>query len=113
MDFAPFEMAHAPLKMTIKEARNEVNQAWTTSYSPARNAEAMNFIKDKPVEVRLSHLVARLFFRGIYFPQMSKWAWMKLIADNRTTLFALVREGAGKWRAARKKRRHAVQQTTT
>jgi len=113
MDFAPFEMAHAPLKMTIKEARTEVNQAWTVSYSPARNAEAMDFIKDKPVEIRIGHLVARLFFRGIYFPQMTKWAWLKLVAQNRGTLFKLVQEGAGKWRAARKKRRHAIQQRTT
>ena len=113
MDFAPFEMAHAPLKMSIKQARAEVNEAWTTSYSPERNAEAMDFIKDKPVEVRLSHLVARLFFRGIYFPQMSKWAWMKLIAENRGTLFKLVQEGAGKWRAARKRRRHAQREVTT
>ncbi|HEV2799087.1 MAG TPA: radical SAM protein [Pyrinomonadaceae bacterium] len=112
MDFAPFEMAHAPLKMSIKEARGEVDQAWTNSYSPQRNAEAMQAIKDKPVEVRISHLVARLFFRGIYFPQMSKWAWLKLVAENRATLFGLVREGAGKWRAARKRRRQAVQQTT-
>ncbi|HYP02685.1 MAG TPA: radical SAM protein, partial [Pyrinomonadaceae bacterium] len=113
MDFAPFEMAHAPLKMTIKEARNEVNQAWTTSYSPERNAQAMDAIKDKPVEVRISHLVARLFFRGIYFPQMSKWAWMKLVAENRATLLGLVGEGVSTWRAARRRRRHAVQQTTT
>ncbi|HEX8632746.1 MAG TPA: radical SAM protein [Pyrinomonadaceae bacterium] len=113
MDFAPFEMAHAPLKMSIKEARAEVNQAWTTSYSPERNAEAMEFIKDKPVEIRIGHLVARLFFRGIYFPQMSKWAWLKLVAQNRSTLFALVQEGAGKWRAARKKRRHGAQQPTS
>ncbi|HEY9402243.1 MAG TPA: radical SAM protein [Pyrinomonadaceae bacterium] len=112
MDFAPFEMAHAPLKMSIKEARNEVNQAWTTSYSPERNAEAMEAIKDKPVEIRIGHLVARLFFRGIYFPQMSKWAWLKLVAENRATLFALVQEGASKWRAARKRRRHGAQQVT-
>ncbi|MDX6270923.1 MAG: hypothetical protein QOD28_2146, partial [Acidobacteriota bacterium] len=113
MDFAPFEMAHAPLKMTIKEARQEVNHAWTTSYSPERNAEAMEFIKDKPVEIRIGHLVARLFFRGIYFPQMSKWAWLKLVAENRATLFSLVQEGAGKWRAARKRRRHGAQQPTS
>jgi hypothetical protein len=28
-------------------------------------------------------LVARLFFRGIYFPQMTRRAWLKLIYDNR------------------------------
>jgi hypothetical protein len=27
----------------------------------------------------------RLFFRGIYFPQMNKRAWLKLIAQNRST----------------------------
>ncbi|HEY0005715.1 MAG TPA: radical SAM protein [Pyrinomonadaceae bacterium] len=104
MDFAPFVMAHKPLKMTIQEARTEVNQAWSASYSPERNAAAINAISDAPVGYRISHLVARLFFRGIYFPQMTKRAWLKLIFDNRRTIYPLVKEGVGKWREARRKR---------
>jgi hypothetical protein len=53
-------------------------------------------------QYRAGHLIARLFFRGIYFPQMGKRAWMKLLYDNRRALFGLTREAAGKWRASRK-----------
>lgn len=108
LDFAPFEMAHAPLKMTIKEARTEVDRAWHASYSPERNAEALRAIGDAPVQYRISHLVARLFFRGIYFPQMNKRAWLKLIAQNRQTMFELLKEGINEWREARNKKRSFV-----
>jgi hypothetical protein len=104
MEFAPFEMAHAPLKMSIKEARAEVERAWAASYSPERNAEALKAIGEAHVEYRISHLVARMFFRGIYFPQMNKRAWLKLIAQNRQTMFGLVKEGVAAWRGSRKKK---------
>jgi radical SAM superfamily enzyme YgiQ (UPF0313 family) len=103
LDFAPFVMAHTPLKMTIDEARREVNQAWSASYSPERNAEAIDSLKDAPLKYRISHLVARLFFRGIYFPQMNKRAWIKLIAQNRRTIFKLLKESVSAYRGARKK----------
>ncbi len=102
LDFAPFVMAHTPLKMTIEEARLETRRAWEASYSPQRNVEALDSIKDQPLGYRISHLVARLFFRGIYFPQMTKGAWLKLIADNRRSIYHLAREGVGKWRHARR-----------
>ena len=101
MDFAPFVMAHTPLKMTIAEARAEVDRAWSSSYSPERNAKVIDSISHTPLKYRVSHLIARLFFRGIYFPQMGKRAWVKLIADNRRTIYRLVKEGVSKWRAAR------------
>ncbi|MGA9506567.1 MAG: hypothetical protein WBV31_19145, partial [Terriglobales bacterium] len=46
--------------------------------------------------------LARLCFRGIYFPMMGKMAWVKVIAQNRRTIFKLVRQGfkAGAWRGA-------------
>ncbi|HEX8709334.1 MAG TPA: cobalamin-dependent protein [Pyrinomonadaceae bacterium] len=102
MDFAPFEMAHTPLKMTIKEARAEVNHAWMSSYSPERNLQALDAIGDTHLKYRISHLVARLFFRGIYFPQMGKRAWLKLIAQNRRAIFRLTRESISAYRAHRK-----------
>ena len=92
MDFAPFVMAHTPLKMTISEARTEVQKAWSSSYSAKRNAQALKSIFDAPVQYRIGHLIARLFFRGIYFPQMSRWAWIKLIAQNGGTIIGLTRE---------------------
>jgi radical SAM superfamily enzyme YgiQ (UPF0313 family) len=104
MDFAPFVMAHTPLKMSIEEARQETQHAWTASYNPERNAKAIESISSAPFQYRTSHLVARLFFRGIYFPQMGKRAWLKLIAQNRRTIYGLVKEGVGKWRDARRQR---------
>jgi radical SAM superfamily enzyme YgiQ (UPF0313 family) len=102
LDFAPFVMAHDPLKMTIEQARQETRSAWERSYSPERNAEAIAAIADRPFQYRAGHLVARLFFRGIYFPQMTKGAWLKLIADNRRIIYKLVKEAAGKLRKGRR-----------
>jgi radical SAM superfamily enzyme YgiQ (UPF0313 family) len=105
LDFAPFVMAHDPLKMSIEDAKQETFDAWSRSYGPERNWEAINSIRHSPIETRISHLVARLFFRGIYFPQMSKWAWIKLLYDNRRSIFSLSREGFSTWRAFKKQRR--------
>jgi radical SAM superfamily enzyme YgiQ (UPF0313 family) len=102
LDFAPFVMAHAPLKMTIEEARLETKRAWELSYSPERNAQVVESLAERSFQYRAGHLIARLFFHGIYFPQMGKRAWAKLIYENRRTLYALVREGAGKFRNARR-----------
>ncbi|NNE67838.1 MAG: radical SAM protein [Pyrinomonadaceae bacterium] len=103
LEFAPFEMAHSPLKMTTKEARIETNYAWERSYSPERNAAALASIEDAPIQFRISHLVSRLFFRGIYFPQMNKRAWLKLMYDNRRSIAKLAREGFSTWRNSRKR----------
>ncbi|PYS97957.1 MAG: hypothetical protein DMF63_18050 [Acidobacteria bacterium] len=102
LDFAPFVMAHDPLKMSIDEAKAETLHAWSRSYSPERNQEAIESIRNTPVQVRIGHLVARMFFRGIYFPQMGTRAWLKLLFDNRRTILSLTGEGLNTWRRARK-----------
>jgi radical SAM superfamily enzyme YgiQ (UPF0313 family) len=104
LDFAPFVMAHAPQKMSIEQARRETISAWERSYSPERNLAAIDAIRDAPIQVRISHLAARLFFRGIYFPQIGTRAWLRLLFANRKAIIALTREGLGKWRRARKRR---------
>jgi radical SAM superfamily enzyme YgiQ (UPF0313 family) len=104
LEFAPFQMAHTPLKMTSAEAHREFAQAWAASYSPERIAAAIDSISHKSVETRIMHLIARLFFRGIYYPQMGWWAWMRVIAQNRQTIFKLVGEVFGAGRQARKKK---------
>ena len=91
--------------MTIDQAKDETFNAWTRSYSPERNWEAIQSIRSAPIQTRISHLVARLFFRGIYFPQMSKRAWLKLLFDNRKPILNLTGEGLGTWRRARKRQR--------
>jgi radical SAM superfamily enzyme YgiQ (UPF0313 family) len=104
LDFAPYQMAHTPLEMTIEQAQAELDNAWKASYSPERNEQALDSIKDQPINYRMIHFVMRLFFRGIYFPQMTKSAWLKVIAQNRRPLFKLTREAIGKYRDSRKRR---------
>jgi len=103
LEFAPFVMAHTPLKMSIEEARQETLHAWQLSYSPERNAEAVAAIGDSPIGYRIGHLVARFFFRGIYFPQMNKRAWIKLLLENRRVIYGLTKEGVSTYRAAKRK----------
>src|SRR5262245_42271849 len=92
LDFAPYQMAHMPLKMTSAEAQAEVRQAWMDSYSPAAIAHAIDSLSQRPVWLRISLLLGRLSFRGIYFPQMGRWAWLKVAAQNRRAIIKLVRE---------------------
>jgi radical SAM superfamily enzyme YgiQ (UPF0313 family) len=101
-EFIPFAMAHTPLKMTIEEAHAEVNYGWAQAYSPEALAHAVESLNDQPLGYRVNIFLARICFRGIYFPMMGKMAWLKVIAQNRRTIFKLVREGfkAGAWRGA-------------
>jgi hypothetical protein len=59
------------------------------------------------VQYRIGMLVARLFFRGIYFPQMNSWAWIKLVAQNGGSIFNLTRETFSLWHKSRRRVRTA------
>jgi radical SAM superfamily enzyme YgiQ (UPF0313 family) len=98
-----YKMNHMPLKLTLEQTEDELRKAWTISYSPKRNAEVVDLLSDKPLDDRAVHFFMRLFFRGIYFPQMNATAWVKLFAQNRRPLFKLVKQGVGKYRAARRR----------
>ena len=100
MDFAPFMMAHTPLKMTIPEVHTEVQYAWTNSYSPAATKRALDWMADAPAPFKISHLVARLCFRGIYFPQKGSFAWLKVLVENRSSIFRVIRESFTNWRGS-------------
>src|ERR1700719_3296165 len=91
-EFIPFAMAHTPLKMSMEEAHEEVKYGWAHAYSPEALAQAVDALDDQPVGYRINIFLARLCFRGIYFPMMGRLAWMKVIAQNRRTIFRLVRE---------------------
>jgi len=95
LDFAPFQMSHTPLKISISQVQGELKHAWESSYNARGNAEAIAALSHKPVGWRVYHLLARLSFRGIYFPQMGWTSWVKVLGQNRSTLFKLAREGAG------------------
>jgi len=91
-EFIPFAMAHTPLKMSIEEAHREVRIGWANSYSPQAIERAVDSLNDKLLGYRINILIGRLCFRGIYFPQMGRFAWMKVMAGNRRTIFKLVKK---------------------
>src|SRR5438270_4202678 len=91
-EFIPFAMAHTPLKMSIDEAHAEVKYGWAQAYSPEAVAHAVDSLDDQPVGYRINIFLARLCFRGIYFPMMGKFAWVKVVAQNRQTIFKLIKE---------------------
>lgn len=92
-DFMPFTMAHTPLRMTIPEAHAEVNYGWAHAYSPDAVAKAVDALNHKPLGYRINIFLARLCFRGIYFPMMGRLAWVKWVAQNRRTIFKLLKAG--------------------
>ncbi len=97
LEFAPFRMAHTPLKITIPEVQEEIQYAWTHSYSPAAIKRALDSIADEPAPYKISLLMSRLFFRGIYFPQKGAWKWLALIAQNRGSIFRVIKDCFTRW----------------
>lgn len=100
-EFIPFAMAHTPLKMSIEEAHAEVNYGWSHAYSPEAIAHAVDSLDDQPLGYRVNIFIARMCFRGIYFPMMQRFAWLRAIAENRRTIFKLVRQGFDAWQGSR------------
>src|SRR5213082_1982590 len=94
-EFIPFAMAHTPLKMSIDEAHSEVRKGWISSYNPEAIERAVDSLNHKPLGYRINILIARLCFRGIYFPQMGRFAWLKTILENRRTILKLIKQGFG------------------
>ena len=109
LNFAHNKMAHTPLKISVSQAQAEIDKAWRTSYSPENNDQMVESLRDQRFDDRMIHFVMRMFFRGIYFPQMNKRAWIKLIAQNRRPIIKLVKDGMGEYKAAKKRKAAAVQ----
>lgn len=97
LEFAPFRMAHTPLKISIQEVQDEIRYAWTHSYSPAAIKRALDSIADEPAPYKISLLMSRLFFRGIYFPQKGTWKWLVLLAQNRRSIFRVIKDSFTRW----------------
>ncbi len=91
LDFKPYQMAHTPLKMTVEEAQAELRHSWSQSYSADAIARAVGSMREKPVWLQISMFIGRLTFRGIYFPQMSRWAWLKEVAKNWRTFYIIAK----------------------
>jgi radical SAM superfamily enzyme YgiQ (UPF0313 family) len=97
LEFAPFQMAHTPLKITVSAVQDEVRDAWANSYSPAAIERAIESIDGEPAAYKISHLMSRLFFRGIYFPQKGAWGWFKLAVQNRRAIRRVIRDSIKRW----------------
>jgi radical SAM superfamily enzyme YgiQ (UPF0313 family) len=100
LEFAPFQMAHTPLKMSVPEVQAEVRQAWLNSYSAAAMSRAIDYIADEPAAYKISHMIARIFFRGIYFPPRTAWGWLKVIAQHRVPIYRVVKDCFTNWHGA-------------
>ncbi len=96
-EFIPFAMAHTPLKMSIDEAHAEVKYAWSEAYSAEALEKAVDALDDQPLGYRINIFIARLCFRGIYFPMMGRFAWVKMLAENGRTLSKLAKQGFLAW----------------
>ncbi|MGD0224609.1 MAG: radical SAM protein [Terriglobia bacterium] len=90
LEFKPFTMAFKPLGITVKEAEAEIRQAWTSAYSPETIASSMEWLGSKSLPDRLIYLLSRLAFRGIYFPQMKRRDWTRVLFENRAPILHLL-----------------------
>jgi radical SAM superfamily enzyme YgiQ (UPF0313 family) len=95
LDFQAFRSTYLPRNLSAEEVEREVHDAWAHCYKPEafRRAQQWLLNHDKGFVQQVVHFVARLLFRGIYFQQISRWAWIKLLAQNAPTLTSLVRSG--------------------
>ena len=90
LEFKPFVMDFEPLEISSDQAQEEVRQAWTSSYSPKSISTAVKWLESRSFPDRLMHLLARLAFRGIYFPQMKRREWAQLLFQNRGPILRLL-----------------------
>jgi hypothetical protein len=77
LEFKPFSMGFSPTGISSEQAEAEVREAWASSYTPAANASATRWLESRPFPDRVIHMLSRLAFRGIYFPQMRRRDWIK------------------------------------
>ena len=92
LEFKPFTMDFTPLGISEDQAEKEIRQAWGASYDPATNSAAIKRLESVPLGDRLIHLIGRLAFRGIYFPQMTRREWTKVLFQNRRSILRVVFE---------------------
>jgi radical SAM superfamily enzyme YgiQ (UPF0313 family) len=90
LEFKPFTMSFTPLGISTEQAEGEVRQAWASSYSPQTIAASMGWLESKSFPDRLIHLLSRLAFRGIYFPQMKRQDWVQVLFQNRGPILRLL-----------------------
>ena len=90
LEFKPFTMDFSPLGISPEQAEEEVRQAWHASYQPATNSAAIDRLAPGALADRIIHLLGRLAFRGIYFPQMRKREWVRVLFENRHSILQVI-----------------------
>jgi radical SAM superfamily enzyme YgiQ (UPF0313 family) len=90
LEFKPFIMGFSPSAISSEQAEAEVREAWASSYAPATNASAMRWLESRPLADRILHMLSRLAFRGIYFPQISKKDWVRILFQNRNSILKVI-----------------------
>jgi radical SAM superfamily enzyme YgiQ (UPF0313 family) len=90
LEFKPFTMSFTPLGITAEQAESEVREAWAASYSPQTIAASMDWLGSRSLPDRIIHLLSRLAFRGIYFPQMKRRDWLGVLFQNSGTILRLL-----------------------
>jgi hypothetical protein len=83
-------MDYTPLGISADQAEAEVREAWMVSYSPRTSASAIGWFESRSFPDRLIHLIGRLAFRGIYFPQLKKREWVQVLFQNRGPILRLL-----------------------
>src|SRR2546425_12774206 len=78
--------------MSTQENPANVNSGRAHAKTSEPKPQTVNPLADKPLGSPITISMPRLCFRGIYFPMMGKMAWLKVVAQNRQTIFKLVKE---------------------
>jgi len=95
LDFQAFKTAFTHRLMTASDLEAEVHHSWLHSYRQSAFRQSQRWLKrnQKNFGYQFMHFISRLFFRGIYFPQKSRWAWFRLLIANTPTIISLIRSG--------------------
>ncbi len=90
LEFKAFSMDFSPSGISSERAEAELREAWESSYTPAANASAMRWLESVSLPDRVIHLLSRLAFRGIYFPQMDRREWARVLFQNRRPILRVI-----------------------
>jgi radical SAM superfamily enzyme YgiQ (UPF0313 family) len=92
LDFKPFRLTFKPNHLSVRQSEEEVHEGWRRGYGRHSFARTQRWLaaNRKPFDQQITFLIARLVFRGIYFPQSTPWSWVRLLATNAHTLASLV-----------------------
>jgi hypothetical protein len=92
LEFKPFRMGFSPLGISSEQAEAEIREAWGSSYAPSANASAIRWLESGSFPDRIIHLLSRLAFRGIYFPQMTQREWLRVLFQNRSPILRVIKQ---------------------